>query len=135
MDSSPLQHPQNTHVHPMDVGIAAYNVQPSSSTLPVPQQQLGCSPPGQSQHIQHGLCHEHFMIPLFPFPKCLTQSAYTISLTLTVVLTPSTDAQHRHSALLSALTCPSHQGTTTHMHVMRPRCLITASTPQYAFLS
>src|SRR5882762_1531699 len=39
----------------MDVGIAAYNVQPSSSTLPVPQQQLGCSPPGQSQHIQHGL--------------------------------------------------------------------------------
>jgi hypothetical protein len=49
-----------------------------------------------------------------------------------VVFTLSTDAQHRCSALLSVLTCPSHQGTTTHVQVMRPRHLITASTSQYA---
>src|ERR1700692_3704428 len=48
-----------------------------------------------------------------------------------VALTLSTDTQHRRSALLSALTCPSHQGTTAH----GTRRLITASISQYAFLS
>jgi hypothetical protein len=49
----------------------------------------------------------------------------------TLALTTSTDAQHRCSALLSALIHPSHQG----MQVTRPRCLITASTSLYAPLS
>src|SRR5882762_3301478 len=73
------------------------------------------------------------MIPLFPFPKRLTQSTYTISLTPTVALTLSADTQHRHSALLSVLTCPSHQGTTAHMQVTRPRRLITAFTLPLCF--
>src|ERR1700692_482633 len=51
----------------------------------------------------------------------------------TVALTLSADAQHRRSALLSALTCLSHQGTTTHVQVMRPRRLIHTSTLPLCF--
>ena len=72
--------------------------------------------------------HNFFFLVLNP-------QALTLSLMPIVVLTISTDAQHRCSALLPALSCPSHQGTTTHVQVMRPWCLITASTSHYAFLS
>src|SRR5882762_4631218 len=54
-------------------------------------------------------------------------------LTPTIVLTLSADAQHRRSALLSALINPSHQGTTTHVQVMRPQHLIHASTLPICF--
>jgi len=40
----------------------------------------------------------------------------------------SADAQHRRSALLSVLIYPSHQSTTTHVQVMRPRRLPTTFT-------
>jgi hypothetical protein len=39
---------------PVDVGMAAHNMQPSSFALLVTQQQLGYSPSGQGQHVQHG---------------------------------------------------------------------------------
>jgi len=65
----------------------------------------------------------------------LNPQAPTLSLTPTLVLTTSADTQHRCSALLSALIHLSHQGTTTHMQVMRPQCLIITSTSHYAFLS
>src|SRR5882762_3549887 len=68
--------------------------------------------------------HKFFHNSLF---LALNLQALTLSLTPIVVLTISADAQHRCSALLSALTCPSHQG-------MRSRRLITASTSQYTFL-
>ena len=50
-----------------------------------------------------------------------------------VVLTLSTDDQHRRSALLSVLTCPSHQGTTAHVQVTRLQRLVTAFTPPLCF--
>jgi len=61
---------------------------------------------------------------LFPSPSAQPQSAYAIPLTPSVALTFSADAQYRRSALLPALTCPSHQGTTAHVQVTRPRRLI-----------
>jgi len=57
---------------------------------------------------------------LFPFLSAQTFSAYVIPLMPTKALTLSVDAQHRRSAPLSALVYPSHQGTTTHVQVMRP---------------
>ena len=65
----------------------------------------------------------------------LNPQAPTLSLTPILALTTSADAQHRCSALRSVLIYPSHQGMTTHMQVMRPWHLITASTSYYAFLS
>src|ERR1700676_1240335 len=50
-----------------------------------------------------------------------------------VVLTISADAQHRRSALLSALACPSHQGTSAHVQVMRPQRLIHTFTLPLCF--
>jgi len=61
------------------------------------------------------ICHDYF-----PFLSARSQSAYAIPLMPSVALTFSADAQHRHSALLPALTCPPHQGTTTHVQVTRP---------------
>jgi len=72
-------------------------------------------------------------VMIISFLSARPQSAYAISLTPTIALTFSADAQHRHSALLSALTCPSHQGMTTHVQVTRPRCLITTSTLPLCF--
>jgi hypothetical protein len=60
---------------------------------------------------------------LFPFPSAQPQGAYAISLMPIVALALSADAQHRRSALLSALTYPSQQGTTAHVQVTRPRRL------------
>src|SRR5882762_6809441 len=42
-----------------------------------------------------------------------------------VALTLSADTQHRCSTPLSALIYPSHQGTTAHVQVTRPRRLYT----------
>src|SRR5882762_5067001 len=56
-----------------------------------------------------------------------------MSLTPTVALTFSADAQHRRPALLSALDYPSHQGTTAHMQITRPRRLIHAFTLPLCF--
>jgi hypothetical protein len=73
-------------------------------------------------------CHDYFL-----FLSARLQSAYAIPLTPSVALTFSADAQHRRSALLSALTCPSHQGTTTHVLVTRPQCLIHTFTLPLCF--
>jgi len=70
---------------------------------------------------------------LFPFPSAQPHSAYVIPLMPSGALTFSADAQHRHSALLSALTCPSHQGTTAHVQITRPRCLIHTFTLPLCF--
>src|SRR5882762_7764010 len=73
-------------------------------------------------------CHDYFL-----FSSAQTFSAYAIPLTPTEALTLSADAQHRRSAPLSALVYPSHQGTTAHVQVTRPRRLYTILTPHYAF--
>src|SRR5882762_5007462 len=65
------------------------------------------------------------MSRLFPFLSARPHSAYVISLTPSVALTLSADAQPRRPAPLSALACPSHQGTTDHVQVTRPRRLYT----------
>src|SRR5882762_1203970 len=66
------------------------------------------------------LCHDYFLfLALEPL------SAYAIPLTPTKALTLSAGAQHRRSAPLSALVYPSHQGTTDHVQVTRPRHLHT----------
>jgi hypothetical protein len=65
---------------------------------------------------------------LFPFLSAWPQSAYAISLTPSVALTFSADAQHGRSALLSELIHPSHQGTTAHVQVMRP-----STPPHYSY--
>src|SRR5882762_2885271 len=65
------------------------------------------------------------MSRLFPFLSARPHSAYVIPLTPSVALTLSADAQHRRPAPLSALACPSHQGTTTHVQVTRPQRLYT----------
>src|SRR5882762_6001135 len=65
------------------------------------------------------------MSRLFPFLSARPHSAYAIPLTPTKALALSADAQHRRPAPLSALACPSHQGTTNHVQVTRPRRLYT----------
>src|SRR6202051_4901750 len=50
-----------------------------------------------------------------------------------IALTTSADAQHKRSAPLPAPTCPSHQGTTAHVQVTRPRRLIHTSTLPLCF--
>src|SRR5882762_7864643 len=66
-----------------------------------------------------------YLSRLFPFLSAQPHSAYVIPLTPSVALTLSADAQHRRPAPLSALVYPSHQGTTGHVQVTRPRRLHT----------
>jgi len=73
------------------------------------------------------------MILLFPFPKHLTSRRLHYIINAIVALTFSADAQHRRSAPLSALTYPSHQGTTAHVQVTRSRRLIHTTTLPLCF--
>src|SRR5882762_6932902 len=56
-----------------------------------------------------------------------------MSLTPTVALTLVLMPSNRRSALLSVLTCPSHQGTTAHVQVTRPQRLIHTFTLPLCF--